>query len=211
MIVNVSDLVRAAAERDPDGVALVEFRPERREVTWRELDDAADAVARGLSARGLVAGHRVAIVMANRIDLPIAYFGILRGGMVAVPINPRSTTTEIARMLADSLTRVVLADETGAPPVREAVASGLEHPPSVIVNGTAADVGETAFDAFLSGASGTAPVAPPDAETLAVVLYTSGSSGKPRGAMLTHRALLANIEQVASLKNSPTKEFFQSR
>lgn len=203
MIVNVSDLIREAAGRDPDGVALVEFRPERREMTWQQLDDAADAVARGLSARGLVAGHRVAIVMANRIDLPVAYFGILRGGMVAVPINPRSTTTEIARMLGDSLTRVVLADETGAPQVREAVASVLEQPPSVIVNGTAALADETTFDAFLGGATGTAPAAPPDAETLAVVLYTSGSSGKPRGAMLTHRALLANIEQVASLANSP--------
>ena len=106
-------------------------------------------------------------------------------------------------MLTDSSTRVVLTDETGAPQVRDAVASGLEHSPSVIVNGTSADEGETAFDAFLSGASGTAPAAPPDAETLAVILYTSGSSGKPRGAMLTHRALLANIEQVASLENPP--------
>ena len=105
----------------PDGVALVEHRAERREVTWRQLDDAADAVARGLSARGLVAGQRVAIVMANRIDLPIAYFGILRGGMVAVPINPRSTTREIGRMLADSLARVVLCDEAGVAQVREAV------------------------------------------------------------------------------------------
>jgi long-chain acyl-CoA synthetase len=48
-------------------------------------------VARALTGRGLVAGQRVALVMANRADLPIAYFGILRGGMVAVPINPRST------------------------------------------------------------------------------------------------------------------------
>ncbi len=51
--------------------------------------------------------------MANRIDLPIAYYGILRGGMVAVPINPRSTTGEIGRMLADSLSKVVLCDEAG--------------------------------------------------------------------------------------------------
>ncbi len=203
MIVNVSDLIREAAERDPEGVALVELRPDRRDVTWRQLDDAADAVARGLSARGLVAGHRVAVVMANRIDLPIAYFGILRGGMVAVPINPRSTRTEIARMLVDSLTRVVLTDETGAPQVREAVASGLEQPPSVVVDGTTATGDETGFEDFLSGATGTAPVAPPDPETLAVVLYTSGSSGRPRGAMLTHRALLANIEQVASLEHAP--------
>lgn len=199
---NVSELLRDAAHRDPDGVALVQHRPDRRSITWRELDEAADGVARGLSARGLVAGHRVAVVMANRIDLPIAYFGILRGGMVAVPINPRSTTHEIGRMLADSGARVVLCDETGAPQVREAVADAAGHP-SVVVDGTSPKGEETAFDTFLSEAAGTAPAAPPDAETLAVILYTSGSSGKPRGAMLTHRALLANIEQIAALDRPP--------
>ena len=197
MTVNVSDYLRDAASTDPDGVALVEHRAERREITWRQFDAAADAVARGLSARGLVAGQRVAVVMANRIDLPIAYFGILRGGMVAVPINPRSTTREIGRMLADSLARVVLCDEAGISQVREAVTD--DHQVSVIVDGAAPQQGETAFDAFLADAVGSDPAAPVDAEALAVVLYTSGTSGKPRGAMLTHRALIANIEQIARL------------
>jgi long-chain acyl-CoA synthetase len=195
--VNVSDYLRAAASHDPDRVALVEHRAERRELTWRQLDEAADAVARGLSARGLVAGQRVAVVMANRIDLPIAYFGILRGGMVAVPINPRSTTREIGRMLADSVARVVLCDEAGVRPVREAVTA--DHRVSVIVDGAKPAKGETAFEDFLAGAAGGEPAAPADAEALAVVLYTSGTSGKPRGAMLTHRALIANIEQIARL------------
>jgi long-chain acyl-CoA synthetase len=195
--VNVSDYLRAAASQDPDGVALVEHRVERRELTWRQLDEAADAVARGLSARGLVAGQRVAVVMANRIDLPIAYFGILRGGMVAVPINPRSTTSEIGRMLADSVARVVLCDEAGVRQVREAVTA--DHRVSVIVDGAKPVKGETAFADFLVAATGGEPAAPADAEALAVVLYTSGTSGKPRGAMLTHRALIANIEQIARL------------
>lgn len=200
--VNVSDLLRDAADRTPDDVALVERRPERRHVSWRELDIAADGLARALSGRDLVAGQRVAVVMANRIDLPIAYFGILRGGMVAVPINPRSTTSEISRMLADAAVRVVLCDETGVQQVREAIGS-LERPPVVVVDGIAPEAGETAFDAFLSEASGTAPAAPQDPESPAVILYTSGSSGRPRGATLSHRALLANIEQIASLKNLP--------
>jgi long-chain acyl-CoA synthetase len=195
--VNVSDYLRDAASADPDGVALVEHRAERREVTWRQVDDAADAVARGLSARGLVAGQRVAVVMANRVDLPIAYFGILRGGMVAVPINPRSTTHEIGRMLSDSLARVVLCDEAGITQVREAVTD--DHAFSVIVDGAKPTKDETAFEAFLADAAGTDTAAPVDAEALAVVLYTSGTSGRPRGAMLTHRALIANIEQVARL------------
>jgi long-chain acyl-CoA synthetase len=196
--VNVSEYLRTAAANDPEGVALVEHRPGRREVTWRELDEAADSVARGLSGRGLVAGQRVAVVMANRIDLPIAYYGILRGGMVAVPVNPRSTAREIGRMLADSLTRVVLCDEAGVTQVREA-ATG-DHRVSVIVDGAEPRSGETSFDAFLAGATGVAPAAPADAEALAVVLYTSGTSGTPRGAMLTHRALIANTEQIARLE-----------
>lgn len=212
VIVNVSDLLRSAAERDPDGTALVENRaaaegPVRRQITWRELDEAADAVARGLSTRGLVAGHRVALVMANRVDLPIAYFGILRGGMVAVPINPRSTATEIGRMIADSAARIALVDESAVAQTREAVVD-LAHPLDLIVDGcqpvaTETSATETAFADFLAAATGTPPVAPRDPESLAVILYTSGSSGRPRGAMLTHRALLANIDQIAQLERAP--------
>lgn len=199
MTVNVSEHLRETAASDPDGIALVEHRSAgRRSVTWREFDAAADAVARALSGRGLVAGQRVAVVMANRIDLPIAYYGILRGGMVAVPINPRSTTREIGRMLADSLARVVLCDEAGIAQVREALTA--DHRVGVVVDGAEPLVGETSFDSFLADATGAAPAAPADREALAVVLYTSGTSGKPRGAMLTHRALIANTEQIAQLR-----------
>lgn len=195
---NVSDYLSAAASNDPDGVALVEHRVGRRTVTWRQLDDAADAVSRALSAHGLVAGQRVAVVMANRVDLPIAYYGILRGGMVAVPVNPRSTTREIGRMLADSLARVVLCDETGVAQVREALSD--DHRVRIVVKGAEPAEGETSFEAFLSEASQAAPAAPVDVEALAVVLYTSGTSGKPRGAMVSHRALIANTEQIARLQ-----------
>ncbi|MCL3820258.1 class I adenylate-forming enzyme family protein [Aeromicrobium wangtongii] len=198
MTVNVSEYLRAAAQNDPEGVALVEHRPDRRAVTWRELDESADRVARALSGRGLVAGQRVAIVMANRVDLPIAYYGVLRGGMVAVPINPRSTTREIGRMLADSRSRVVLCDEAGIAQVREAVSD--DHQVAVVVDGAPAQGEEASFESFLADASGADPAAPIDAETLAVILYTSGTSGKPRGAMLTHRALIANTEQIARLE-----------
>lgn len=194
-MVNASDYLRAAALAHGDATALIEHREERREISWNEFDSAADAVARGLSALGLVAGHRVAIIMSNRIDLAVAYYGILRGGMVAVPINPRSTTREIERMLGDSRARVVLCDEVGVKQVREAGESveGL----TVIVDGVRAKSGETSFVDFLAGATGADPAAPQDPESLAVLLYTSGTSGKPRGAMLPHRALIANIEQIA--------------
>ena len=201
--VNLSDFLRQAAEDDPAGTALVEHRAEeRRQLSWRELDTAADAIARALSGRGLVAGQRVAVVMANRIDLPIAYFGILRGGMVAVPMNPRSTTREIGRMLADAKVKLVLCDEAGVAQVREAAAETAVGC-SVVVDGTDPMADETSFGAFLADAPDVEPAAPPDAETLAVILYTSGTSGRPRGVMLTHRALIANIEQTAAVDPPP--------
>ena len=194
---NVSQLLSRTAAQRPDDVALVEDRGARREVTWADLDAAADAVARGLSGLGLLAGHRVAIVMANRADLPAAYFGVLRGGMVAVPVNPRSTPREIGRMLADAGVRVVLCDETAVDAVREA-ATDLDV--RLVVDGTDAADGERDFDAFLREAPRADPAAPRDPESRAVILYTSGTSGKPRGAVLTHRALLANIEQTAAVE-----------
>lgn len=197
MTVNASEYLRAAAHERGDAIALIEHREERRELSWNEFDAAADAVARGLSARGLVAGHRVAIVMSNRIDLAVAYYGILRCGMVAVPINPRSTTGEVTRMLGDSKAHVVLCDEIGVKAVREAAAQlGVL---TIVVDGTKPHTGETSFADFLAGASGTDPAAPQDPESLAVLLYTSGTSGKPRGAMLPHRSIIANIEQIALL------------
>ena len=200
MVVNLSEYLHAAAAADPDGVALVEISSRgegRRTLSWSDLDSAADALARALTGRGVVAGQRVALVMANRADLPIAYFGILRGGMVAVPMNPRSTADEIGRMLADAKAKLVLCDAAGAPAVREAVGS---HPCDVVVDGVEPAEGETSFDEFVAEAPDLTPVAPLDAEALAAILYTSGASGQPRGVMLSHRALSANIEQAAAVE-----------
>lgn len=201
MAVNLSEYLHAAAAADPEGTAIVEVSTQpgspRRELSWSDVDSAADAVARALTGRGLVAGQRVALVMANRADLPIAYFGILRGGMVAVPMNPRSTASEIGRMLADAKVKVVLCDATGAAPVREAA---LDYPCDVVVDGTTPAGSETSFDDFIGEAADVEPVAPRDAEALAAILYTSGASGKPRGVMLSHRALIANVEQAAAVE-----------
>jgi long-chain acyl-CoA synthetase len=198
--VNLSEYLHTAAAADPDGVALVELSSrggERRTLSWSDVDSAADGVARALTGRGLVAGQRVALVMANRADLPIAYCGILRGGMVAVPMNPRSTADEIGRMLADAKVKLVLCDATGVTQVREAM---NEYRCDIVVDGADRIAGETSFDDFIGEAADIEPAAPRDAEALAAILYTSGASGHPRGVMLSHRALIANVEQAASVK-----------
>ena len=211
---DVSSLVAEAALDRPDMLAVVESAG--RSVTWAELEDEVARVATGLGAAGLVAGQRVLLAMGNRIEFVTTYLGVLRAQVVAVPVNPRSTPGELARMIADSGSRVVVADGTTVQTVREAcglvraaragASDELEadlvarsHDPRVYVVGADVEAGEQAFDALRSAAP--IPVPPlPDPEKLACLLYTSGTSGRPRAAMLTHRALVANIDQAARIE-----------
>lgn len=205
---DVAALVAAAAAEHPDRLAVVETGGRGR--TWAELDREVGRFATGLGRAGVVAGQRVMIALGNRIEFIGAYFGVLRAQAVAVPVNPGSTGPEVARMLADSGARMVVVDADTAPTVRAALAEpALGRAVRVVTVGTAtADrepsagderPAEIAYDDLL--ADDVAPVPPlPDPEKLAVLLYTSGASGDPRAAMLSHRALLANLDQVASVE-----------
>jgi long-chain acyl-CoA synthetase len=206
--VNVADLVRQAAQDAPDHLAVVAGDDR---LTWAELDRAVDGVAAAWSGAGLVAGFRVALAMANSLDFVTAYFGALRAGLVVVPLNPAGTADEVRSMLGAVNARVVLADDTSVAAVRAAVdelagtgGSGGEHSPDaeavpmVVPVGVASRPGERSHDELLAAASSAPAVPPADPETLAVLLFTSGAAGPP--AMLTHRALLANLDQLAAIE-----------
>ncbi|MBC2932653.1 class I adenylate-forming enzyme family protein [Nocardioides sp. zg-1228] len=196
---DISALVAEAAADVPDRQALVESGG--RSLTWSRLEDEVGRIATGLGARGIRAGQRVMIAVGNRIEFVTTYLGVLRAQVVAVPVNPRSTAGELARMVADSGTRLLVTDETALDVVREALA-GLDPElarPLVVVTGAAPGDGEVAFDDLRADV--VRPVPPlPDPEKLAALLYTGGTSDLPRAAMLSHRALLANIEQVAAVE-----------
>ena len=186
---DVAELVAAAAAEQPDRLAVVESGG--RSLTWAGLEDEVGRIATGLSAAGVVGGQRVMIVAGNRLEFVTTYLGVLRAQAVAVPVNPGSVVGELARMLEDSGSRVVVADAGTAAAVREA-ASSLGSPPRVVV------IGEPSYDELRAAAARPVPQLQ-DPEKLAALLYTSGTSGRPRAAMLTHRALLANLDQVASV------------
>ncbi|HWJ66389.1 MAG TPA: AMP-binding protein [Nocardioides sp.] len=203
---DVAALVRDAALEHPDRLAVVEAGG--RGVTWSELDDEVSRVAAGLGSLGVLAGHRVMIALGNRLEFVTTYLAVLRAQAVAVPVNPGSVLPELAGMLVDSGARVVVADPGTLATVREAVAraevaaaaTDEGRPlPRVVVVGAPAASGEESYDDLRAHAAREVP-ALPDPEKLAVLLYTSGTSGLPRAAMLTHRALLANVEQVATVE-----------
>ena len=209
---NLAALVSAAARARPEAEAVVD---ERRRVTWAQLAAESAEVAAGLSTRGVFAGHRVAILLANRIEFVTTYLGALGAGLVAVPLNTTSATGEVVRVLADSQPRVVVCDEgtvTSARAAVEGLADALAGAdedlrsrvvvPRIVVVDAPVLPGEQSYADLAS--SGRAPTpSPQDPETLAVLLYTGGTSGRPRAAMLPHRALLANVEQAASLTPPP--------
>ncbi len=211
VIHDVADLVTEAALVSPDKLALVEAGG--RSLTWRQLDDEVGRVATGLGTAGVVAGYRVLIAVTNRIEFVTTYLGALRAQVVAVPVNPRGSVGELARMIADSGSRMVVADAASLDVVRSAVALvraaiagstddldadlvGRAVQPRVVVVDAEPGPGESSYDQLRAEAPRAVPRMA-DAERLATLLYTSGTSGRPRAAMLSHRALLANIDQVS--------------
>ncbi|MEU8815775.1 AMP-binding protein [Actinoplanes sp. NPDC048796] len=150
-------VARAAASR-PDGLALI---TDDTALTWSDVHERVDAAARSIAA-ATAPGDRVAIVLGNSIEFVTTYYGVLRAGRVAVPLNPAYTADERDYALRDSGAALVIASAGGP---REPVRT------------------ET----------------PPD---LAVLLYTSGTSGRPKGAMLTHAALAANHDQLDAIESA---------
>src|ERR1700709_1648871 len=118
---NVAELLSRAAAREPDKTALSEATSGRT-ISWTGLDDLVQRVVQGFSDAGMVAGYRVMIAAGNSIEFVAAYLGALRAGMVVVPVNPRSATGELIRMLADSGIRMVVADSGPLSGAREAAA-----------------------------------------------------------------------------------------
>ncbi len=209
-------------------------------VTWAALDARVDAFAAGLLGLDLAPGGgpagrtaaRVAIALANVVEFAVAFFGTLRAGLVAVPVNPGYTARELRHQLADSAASVLVAGAGGSATVAgiraelpalchlfvvgDAPGAGAAGDAPVAGAAGDAPVAGAAGDAPGAGAAGDAPVAgaagrrfaeaevPSGAvtstaggEDLALLLYTSGTAGAPKGAMLSHRALIANHRQLA--------------
>lgn len=174
---NAYDLLRNAVARNPDGEAIV-CGEER--LTYRELDAAVARCSAGLQSAGIGKNDRVAMLLGNGIPFPVVLFATLRLGAIAVPMSVREQTPALAYMLAhsgasmlvydaDLADRLPAADATPAMQQRVAIDSSAsyESMPLLLPPGdrTQAEVCE---------------------EDTAVILYTSGTTGRPKGATLTH-------------------------
>jgi long-chain acyl-CoA synthetase len=192
---NLADLVRDAAEDHPAKTALV-FQG--RTVTFLELDDRVDRTAAALSGLGVVKGDRVALLAGNVPEFVTTLYGVLRLGAVACPLNVMLTPEEIGYILADAGAKVAVT-EVGSLPGLLAVRDRLADLQTVLViGGPPAPQGTISLEEALAGEA-----EPPDVATepsdLAIIAYTSGTTAAPKGAMLTHGNLSANLDQISSV------------
>lgn len=174
---SVRDVIDRRAAEKPNGVFLID--PTAREtVTYRDLRDAARSFAARLAAKGIEPGETVAYAMENGADAVRVILGCMYGGYLATAINLVSGVSTISYVLEHSETRIVFVDGKTAEMVAEASAA-LENPPQTV---------SISSDWFEGDGLPDAAISP---ETDGLLMYTSGTTGKPKGVMLTHASLLA--------------------
>ncbi|MDP9274234.1 MAG: AMP-binding protein, partial [Chloroflexota bacterium] len=187
--ITLQDRMREVAREVGDKPALLMGD---RSVSFREIDELSDRLAAALAKRGVRPGDRVTIFMPNSVEFVVAFYGTLKAGAVVNPINAQSKEREVRFQVDDSGATAVLYHEALAPVV-DAVRSDLAKVRVFAVTGKTAPSGVERFD-DLAAEPGTASVRV-SMDDLAALPYTSGTTGFPKGVMLTHANLTANQQQ----------------
>ncbi|HWL45316.1 MAG TPA: AMP-binding protein [Ilumatobacter sp.] len=176
---------------DPAGIAVIS---RNRATTYGELTDQVARLRGGLVAAGIAPGERVAILCGNNRYFVVAYLAALGAGAVAVPLNPTSPGPELARELGVVTPAAVVLDPTAVAAWRQLPAGAVAGVRlTVVAEGDRPD-GSVALDELL--AAEPTPIVEVEPDTTAVMMFTSGTAGPPRAAMLTHANLAANLDQM---------------
>jgi acyl-CoA synthetase (AMP-forming)/AMP-acid ligase II len=190
---DVTSFVLERADELGDKPALIDG-PTGRTITYTELDQATRALAAGLAARDFGQGDALAIYMPNMPEYAVAFHGVSRAGGRATTANPLYTARELEHQLRDSHAKILLTVPPFLDVAREAAdAAGVDD---VFIVGEAADGGATSVTELLGDPSAAPDVEIDPTNDLAVLPYSSGTTGLPKGVMLTHSNLVANIVQI---------------
>ncbi|MBO0690991.1 MAG: AMP-binding protein [Candidatus Dormibacteraeota bacterium] len=205
---NAAEMFRATARRAPDRAAVHYFE---RTITFGELDRASDALARALADRGVGRGDRVAVYLQNVPQFPLAMLGIWKAGAAMVPLNPMLKDQEAHFQLSDSGARLLIALEglyeafgraaVSGTPVEHVLTTSevdeLEGEPGVTLAGISKLRPEGTEDLLSVVASNSGRSVPDPGlggDDVALMTYTSGTTGRPKGALNTHRNVVFNAE-----------------
>lgn len=224
----VDRFLQTTAEKKPDNPALVfggmapVLGEQHTTISYKELNELVNRFAAGLQQLGLKKGERVALYMPNCPQLVIAYYATLRAGGVVVPSNPLYVAREIEHQLNDAGASMVVVLSMLYPnvkeirentPVRHVIVTNIkEYFPGLLKflfsvakekkSGHRVDISDDADTAWFQTVLANAPAVPQPVEVssqeTAVLMYTGGTTGVPKGAQLTHKNLVANAIQSAT-------------
>ncbi|WP_315759409.1 MULTISPECIES: AMP-binding protein [unclassified Bradyrhizobium] len=190
--VAIGDLLKRAARRFPERVAITDGA---RQVTFTELERDANRFANYLAAKGLKPGEKISTVCNNSIEFVKALFGIHRAGLVWVPINTMLGPADMDYILGHAEVRFALIDDNlFAQPERRAALEqrGVELI-AVDLTGTAKAAGLAGFNELIQGHSDVEPEIEINDRDLAMIIYTSGTTSRPKGAMHCHLAVVMAV------------------
>jgi len=184
---NLCRMLDAPVAANPQGEALVCGNDR---LSWKDIDVQTAVIAGALAERGIAAGDRIALLVGNRKEFVLALFAILRLGAIAVPLSIRYQTPEIAFALNDCAAALLIHDADLTP--RLPASGEIRAVRARIVVGAAADArleGAESWQDLTRAPAFAATVASGEEDT-AIILYTSGTTGRPKGATLTHLSLI---------------------
>lgn len=184
---NVADLLTGTASNWPNRTAIVAGSTR---MNWAEVDYASNRVANALTGLGVKHGDRVALMSANRPEFTIAYFGILKVGAIVVPLNTMLKESEVTYHLRDSGAVLLLAVGEVAGSAIETIAQQAQHQANDCRGVLLLD--SPTYRQLSADQSDRFDTAGVDDEDTAVILYTSGTTGRPKGAELRHRNIRDN-------------------
>ncbi len=188
----------ASAERDPEAPAVVDGE---RSLTYGELERRANALANLLIEEGVSRGDRVGLFLEKSLESLVGIYGILKAGALYVPLDPGAPASRLGYIAADAGIRCLVSASAKASTWEELVDAGAPLEAIAVLDenqGPNAPAGVRVLGGDdLAGAPETAPSPEQSPDDLAYILYTSGSTGQPKGVMLSHRNALAFVDWAA--------------
>lgn len=186
----MAQMLEIAVRRNPQKTALVDGQGNR--LSYSEMGHAVSRIAGGLRSAGIMAGERVAIMMRSHAHYVLAYYSVITRGMVAVPINVRLAARELAYIFDNAGVKLVIADQEFSTVLKEVLGLLGREIPCYWTGPATVEFGQP-WDVLAQGEE--TEIADIHEDSLAAIYYTSGTTGQPKGAMITHLNMTAVGQQ----------------